>query len=196
MNDKKQMLLNSLHLGHRRPICLSVVRATEELKNNLPSLGMVGPALGHLLCVFGIWGIWERIRDCCNVRGSFFACGTQWGQLPLMTLISHCIRHSASLCTALARRQSLGWRVGTPHLLKPDTFLIAFPKQPLKQVYCKSSKRLRLENGHRRESGYHTGSLASLKNPLRTEALCEPLRGLLLCRENGDFCEAKATLGS
>lgn len=81
-------------------------------------------------------------------------------------------------------RQSLGWRGGTSHLLKPDTFLIAFPKQPLKQVYCTSSRKLRLENGHRRESGYHTGSLASLKNPLRMEALCEPLRGLLQCWEN------------
>lgn len=157
---------------------------------------MVAPAPGHLLCVFGIWGIWARILDCCNVRGSFFAYGTQWGQLPLMTLISHCIRHSARLCTALASRKSLGWRGGTSHLLKPDTSLIAFPKQPLKQVYCTSSKRLRLENGHRRESGYHTGSLASLKNPIRMEALCESLRGLAQCRENGDFCEDKATLGS
>lgn len=43
-----------------------------------------------------------------------------------------------SSCQALhCSRLSLGWRGGTSHLLKPDISLIAFPKQPLKQVCCK-----------------------------------------------------------
>lgn len=70
----------------------------------------------------------------------------QWGQLPLLTLISHCISHSARLYAAPALLPpSLGWRGGNSHLLEPDTSLIAFPKQPLKRVCCKSNRRLQLE---------------------------------------------------
>lgn len=164
------MLLSSLYLGQRRPICLQW-RQHKGLKITcLPGgrwLQLWGTSFVCLECEeFGreSWAAAVLGDPCVSVGHNRASCHSwPWWATASVTLPGP---------PGLSPLR--GWRGGTSHVLKPGTSLIAFPKQPLKQGCSESSRRLRLENGHPK-------SPVSPKSPFGMEALSEPFHGLFLC---------------